>query len=407
MVSFSPYTYFRSLVQDPFALLTSALATSCVTTRGNVPSCPIDTPWSCSNDTVVGDLCCFEYPGGVVLQTQFWDYNPAIGPDDKWTVHGLWPDNCDGSFEQFCDTSLEVEDVAAIIEQHDPELLKEMHGLWKDFRGNDANLWKHEWNKHGTCYTTLKPACYGGSIERSKNVFDYFNITMNLYRQLPTYDWLADAGIVPSETKTYSKEEILAVLKEKSDAEPYIRCDYKNALQEVWYFHHLKGSLLGENFTPIDTLTNSRCGATGIRYMPKGSSITTSLSPTRTYPQPQPTGDTNAGFLVLSGQPGCLIKSGKWYVSGTCATYRLTQLSTGSYTLKNNAGLCTLKENTFHCGTDVKSPFEFDYDKESKVFSANGVDTFSADKVPTRFEQVDINRGPGNVEFQLRWKPRW
>lgn len=141
--------------------------------------------------------------------------------------------------------------------------------------------------------------------------------------------------------------------------------------------------------------------------MPKGSSITTSLSPTRTYPQPQPTGDKNAGFLVLSGQPGCLIKSGKWYVSGTCATYRLTQLTTGSYTLKNNAGLCTLKDNTFHCGADVKSPFEFDYDEESKVLSANGVDTFSADKVPTRFEQVDISKGPGNVEFQLRWKPRW
>lgn len=57
---------------------------------GNAPSCPIDSPLSCHNSTEAPDSCCFIYPGGQLLQTQFWDTSPAIGPDDSWTMHGLW-----------------------------------------------------------------------------------------------------------------------------------------------------------------------------------------------------------------------------------------------------------------------------------------------------------------------------
>ena len=36
------------------------------------------------------DTCCFNHPGGQMLQTQFWDADPAVGPDDSWIIHGLW-----------------------------------------------------------------------------------------------------------------------------------------------------------------------------------------------------------------------------------------------------------------------------------------------------------------------------
>ena len=45
---------------------------------------------SCHNTTTVENLCCFNAPGGSLLQTQFWDTDPASGPDDSWTIHGLW-----------------------------------------------------------------------------------------------------------------------------------------------------------------------------------------------------------------------------------------------------------------------------------------------------------------------------
>jgi hypothetical protein len=48
---------------------------------------------SCHNTSVV-DTCCLNHPGGLMLQTQFWDSNPPVGPLDSWTVHGLWFVSC-------------------------------------------------------------------------------------------------------------------------------------------------------------------------------------------------------------------------------------------------------------------------------------------------------------------------
>lgn len=52
-------------------------------------SCP-NAQLSCHNTTAVANLCCFNAPGGQLLQTQFWDASPPTGPDDSWTIHGLW-----------------------------------------------------------------------------------------------------------------------------------------------------------------------------------------------------------------------------------------------------------------------------------------------------------------------------
>lgn len=40
--------------------------------------CSTSGPSSCYNTTSVKDTCCFESPGGLLLQTQFWDTNPAV-----------------------------------------------------------------------------------------------------------------------------------------------------------------------------------------------------------------------------------------------------------------------------------------------------------------------------------------
>lgn len=56
----------------------------------SAPHCPRDSPLSCHNSTVAPDSCCFIYPGGQLLQTQFWDTDPTVGPVDSWTLHGLW-----------------------------------------------------------------------------------------------------------------------------------------------------------------------------------------------------------------------------------------------------------------------------------------------------------------------------
>ena len=71
---------------------TATLAMTLPGVLSALQTCPSDVPLSCHNSTAVPDssLCCFSAPGGVLLQTQFWDAKPATGPDDSWTIHGLW-----------------------------------------------------------------------------------------------------------------------------------------------------------------------------------------------------------------------------------------------------------------------------------------------------------------------------
>jgi ribonuclease T2 len=52
--------------------------------------CPIDGPLSCQDRGDGADKCCFITPGGQLVLTQFWDTHPSVGPEDSWTLHGLW-----------------------------------------------------------------------------------------------------------------------------------------------------------------------------------------------------------------------------------------------------------------------------------------------------------------------------
>jgi hypothetical protein len=80
-------SYQDSTSQQPL----SDNAISSYVPLSGAPSCPIDGPTSCQNSTDAGDSCCFVYPGGRMLLTQFWDAEVhAGGSDEDWTIHGLW-----------------------------------------------------------------------------------------------------------------------------------------------------------------------------------------------------------------------------------------------------------------------------------------------------------------------------
>ena len=75
----------RSLAGLAVGLLTSSYVSG-----GTPKTCANSdsTPLSCHSSTAAS--CCYISPGGLLLQTQFWDTAPATGPVDSWTVHGLW-----------------------------------------------------------------------------------------------------------------------------------------------------------------------------------------------------------------------------------------------------------------------------------------------------------------------------
>jgi len=92
--------------------------------------------------------CCTNVPGGLQLQTQFWNAQPDIGPKTSWTVHGLWPDKCDGSFAQYCDPSRAYPSIRSILQDKgETQLLETMSTYWKSNTDDDDSLWVHEWAK--------------------------------------------------------------------------------------------------------------------------------------------------------------------------------------------------------------------------------------------------------------------
>ena len=89
-----PYTMpsLRSIANLAFTFAGSAFLAppDNVVRAGHFDVCPSPGQLSCHNTTVVANTCCFVAPGGQLLQTQFWDTDPATGPTTSWTVHGLW-----------------------------------------------------------------------------------------------------------------------------------------------------------------------------------------------------------------------------------------------------------------------------------------------------------------------------
>ncbi|KAJ5970218.1 uncharacterized protein N7479_000136 [Penicillium vulpinum] len=247
-----------------FALAAMSLVTG---TTANLAACSSSTAFSCASSTAEAS-CCFNSPGGALLQTQFWDTSPSTGPDDSWTIHGLWPDNCDGTYEQTCDSKRSYSNITAILQdQGRDELLDYMNDYWLDISGDDEDFWSHEWNKHGTCINTIEPSCYSGYTAQEE-VGDYLQKTVDLFKNLDTYKALAAAGITPSTSKTYTLAAIQKALTTLHGAVPYLGCS-SGKLNEVWYFYNIQGNAIDGTYKAVDTLTTSTCAKTGIKYVPK------------------------------------------------------------------------------------------------------------------------------------------
>lgn len=221
--------------------------------------------------TIAAPSCCFESPGGHLLLTQFWDANPATGPDDSWTIHGLWPDHCNGGFDSSCDSSRAYRSIGTIIQDAGlGDLFAYINTYWKAIDGKDEILWEHEWSKHGTCINTIKPDCYT-NYTKYDEMIDYIQIVVELFKDNPTYETLSAVGIIPSESARYTVNDIQSALSAAHGEHVTLGCSH-GQLNQVFYHYNIKGPVASGNFVAAAPDGKSRGTCHGrIRYLPKAS----------------------------------------------------------------------------------------------------------------------------------------
>ncbi|KXN71522.1 ribonuclease T2 [Conidiobolus coronatus NRRL 28638] len=198
--------------------------------------------------------------GSVVLALQ---WVSGLGPSNQWTIHGLWPNNCDGSYgpSNGCDNDRNYDNMADIVAV-DSALESKMNTYWPSYKGNNPDFWSHEWNKHGTCVSTLDPNCYANYTPQQE-VRDYFNKVLELRDQYDLYPILSQQGITPG--RTYTRDQLQTAFKNGLGANVYLSCKSK-ALQEVRVYFSVTGT---SDYSVANTNPAGNCPATGIRYAPK------------------------------------------------------------------------------------------------------------------------------------------
>ncbi|KAI5476532.1 ribonuclease T2 [Pseudohyphozyma bogoriensis] len=263
-------------------------------TVANLTACSsIPAVYSCENTTDIVNTCCSPSPGGLLLATQFWDTYTGLEdvgqflPEDSWTIHGLWPDYCDGSYPSYCDPSRmygppltngtyttfpsnaiqtqkgSVSDILKKFGRYD--LLDYMNGFWINQGGSNDDFWAHEFSKHATCTSTFDVACYP-DYQDGMEVVDFLLAAIRAFKNYPSFRILAAAGIVPSNTTTYSLSDIQAAFKNQIGALPYFGCSGPNhtVFDEIWINAVVLGTPQYGQFKAVDTPAPSTCSnATG------------------------------------------------------------------------------------------------------------------------------------------------
>ncbi|KAI8991243.1 ribonuclease T2-like protein [Mycotypha africana] len=198
------------------------------------------------------DACCSPKYGLVVLAQQ---WAPGFGPADEFTLHGLWPDTCAGRMAppQGCDNSRKASNIAQIISSMNSTLYNRMATFWPSNKGDNNWFWSHEWTKHGTCVSTLRPTCYGSNYKKYQDVVDYFTKVLDLRDQYDIFGALNLNGVGPG--RYYNVETVRQAIQKSFGASAKLDCR-GDRLSEVSLYFYVQGR---DKYIPTNALSYGSC----------------------------------------------------------------------------------------------------------------------------------------------------
>ncbi|KAJ9066444.1 hypothetical protein DSO57_1009429 [Entomophthora muscae] len=199
--------------------------------------------------------CCIPDMGRMTLAVQ-WVVNQPI---QKFTLHGFWPGDCETGMgpEDGCkigETKTEDDLIA------DAPLKAKMEKYWVSSRNNSQWFWDHEWNKHGTCLSTIREEC--NHSKGDKPHIRYFKTALREYERYDVYEELARNRIVPREEPYSLKEMVYALNKWRLSFK--LQCT-RGRLNQIFFFSY---GITGNQFIERSYYGIHDCPQK-IKYLPK------------------------------------------------------------------------------------------------------------------------------------------
>lgn len=160
----------------------------------------------------------------------------------KWTIHGLWPTVGTEHLPVYCNKSWPFDEES--IEDLKPELVLQ----WPSYSTPDdyAAFWKHEWEKHGTCATSL-------SFLSSEH--KYFEVSLSLNIKYDIFKALNQGGrITPTSDKVYQVKDIEVALFKVFKVHPTVYCLPVKPSEQMLSYVEL---CFDKTLTPINCLNST------------------------------------------------------------------------------------------------------------------------------------------------------
>tara|TARA_B110001469_G_C9588263_1_gene291880 strand:- start:553 stop:987 length:435 start_codon:yes stop_codon:yes gene_type:complete len=86
----------------------------------------------------------YELYNSYLSNTKFYYLSLIKEDDGSYSIHGLWPQYSLNSYPSYCKT------VNFSIEKINP-IMDRLNKYWYSSTGLNADFWKHEYEKHGSC----------------------------------------------------------------------------------------------------------------------------------------------------------------------------------------------------------------------------------------------------------------
>ncbi|XP_010937157.1 extracellular ribonuclease LE [Elaeis guineensis] len=160
-----------------------------------------------------------QWPGSYCDTKRSCCYPKTGKPAADFGIHGLWPNNNDGSYPSNCDPDSPYD------QSKIRDLIPTMQAKWPTLAcpsGDGSAFWKHEWEKHGTCSESIL------------NQHSYFNTTLNLKKQVDLLGILRGAGIEP-DGGFYSVDSITGAIRDATGFTPGIECNVDESSNSQLY----------------------------------------------------------------------------------------------------------------------------------------------------------------------------